>query len=141
MVAVIASHPLPMPQPRIDEAGHPVDGTTRTASPQQRAAGDRSAWLGSRARALVAVAFVLGLIASLPGFLAWLSSPPATVVAPAGAVAGDPLTHVVRPGDTIWSIAEDHAPGVDVRPLVDAMVDLNGGSSLQVGQVLLIPTG
>jgi hypothetical protein len=48
--------------------------------------------------------------------------------------------YVVQPGDTLWSIARQVAPGRDPRPVVDALVeanDLHGG--LQAGQELTVP--
>jgi Tfp pilus assembly protein FimV len=47
--------------------------------------------------------------------------------------------YVVQPGDTLWSIARRLQPEGDVRPLVDQLVDLNGGTDLEVGQRLPIP--
>lgn len=47
--------------------------------------------------------------------------------------------YVVQPGDTLWSIARRLQPDGDVRPLVDQLVDLNGGTDLAVGQRLPIP--
>jgi hypothetical protein len=50
------------------------------------------------------------------------------------------VTHVVQPGDTLWSIARRVAPGQDPRPVVDGLIeanDLRGG--LQTGQELSIP--
>ena len=50
------------------------------------------------------------------------------------------VTHVVEPGDTLWSIARRVAPGQDPRPVVDGLIaanDLRGG--LQAGQELSIP--
>jgi LysM repeat protein len=47
---------------------------------------------------------------------------------------------VVVSGDTLWSIAQQVAPGQDPRPVVDGMIevnDLNGG--LQAGQELVVP--
>lgn len=41
---------------------------------------------------------------------------------------------VVRPGDTLWSIAMDLRPEGDVRPLVDELAARAGGGSIQVGQ-------
>jgi hypothetical protein len=45
---------------------------------------------------------------------------------------------VVEPGDTVWSIAAEVAPGADPRPVVDAIVEANGGSSLVAGQRLVL---
>jgi Tfp pilus assembly protein FimV len=50
------------------------------------------------------------------------------------------VTYVVVTGDTLWSIAQQVAPGQDPRPVVDEMIeanDLHGG--LQAGQELVIP--
>jgi Tfp pilus assembly protein FimV len=48
--------------------------------------------------------------------------------------------YVVQPGDTMWSIAAV-APHGDASQseYVERLVDLNGGSSLAVGQLLLLP--
>lgn len=53
-------------------------------------------------------------------------------------------TYVVRPGDTVWRIAERLAdPGTDLRPLVDGIVEANrvDPGSLMAGQTLVIPAG
>jgi hypothetical protein len=48
---------------------------------------------------------------------------------------------VVRPGDTLWSIAVGVAPEEDPRAVVDALVEVNGldGVGLVPGQVLQLP--
>ncbi|HEX2293946.1 MAG TPA: LysM peptidoglycan-binding domain-containing protein [Actinomycetota bacterium] len=49
----------------------------------------------------------------------------------------------VRPGDTLWGIAEAHAPaGVDVRAYVDTLIELNGlEGPLQAGTRLRLVRG
>lgn len=51
--------------------------------------------------------------------------------------------YVVRPGDTLWSIAERAAPGHDPRAVVDAIAEANGvdASSLVPGRTLVVPAG
>jgi Tfp pilus assembly protein FimV len=49
-------------------------------------------------------------------------------------------TYVVKPGDTLWSIASAIAPNSDPRPVVDALRAANGGPDIQVGQRLTIRT-
>ena len=66
---------------------------------------------------------------------------PVTVHAPlaygsSGTPVPDAAVYVVQPGDTVWSIARELAPGGDVRGMVDRIVGLNGGAALQVGQHL-----
>ena len=77
--------------------------------------------------ALVLAALVLAGLTSLQAGDAGFDGEPAATV-----------TYVVEPGDTVWSIAEALAPGADPRPLVDAIVDANGGARLDVGQRLVL---
>ena len=51
-------------------------------------------------------------------------------------------TVTVLPGDTLWSIAADAAPGVDPREVIDDIKSLNNLSSgmIQVGASIAIPT-
>ncbi|MFM8846941.1 MAG: LysM peptidoglycan-binding domain-containing protein, partial [Actinomycetota bacterium] len=46
--------------------------------------------------------------------------------------------YVVRPGDTLWSIASSLTDG-DISSFVDDLVAANGGASIDVGQRLVIP--
>ena len=48
-------------------------------------------------------------------------------------------TYVAHPGDTMWSIAATHHGDVGQADYVDALVELNGGAALQVGQVVVLP--
>ncbi|HMC39072.1 MAG TPA: LysM domain-containing protein [Acidimicrobiales bacterium] len=64
-----------------------------------------------------------------------------------GAAAGSGLVpagareYVVRPGDTLWSIAAALSPGRDERPLVDRLAGQVGGTDLYPGEVIPIPVG
>jgi len=53
--------------------------------------------------------------------------------------SGAATTVVVRPGDTLWSIATRLAPGDDPRPLVDELVDARGGVALEPGERVVVP--
>ncbi|MEL6985265.1 MAG: LysM peptidoglycan-binding domain-containing protein [Actinomycetota bacterium] len=46
---------------------------------------------------------------------------------------------VAGPGDTLWSIASSLSPDGDPRPVVVALIEANGGESLQIGQQIVIP--
>jgi len=45
-------------------------------------------------------------------------------------------TEVVRPGDSLWSVAERLAPGEDPRPIVDALTQARHGAPLLPGETL-----
>lgn len=47
--------------------------------------------------------------------------------------------HVVRPGDSLWSIAERLEPGRDPRPVVDALAAARGSGPLVPGEVIVRP--
>ena len=46
--------------------------------------------------------------------------------------------YVVQPGDTLWSIASSLTSG-SIRGYVADLVSLNGGASIDVGQILVLP--
>jgi hypothetical protein len=48
------------------------------------------------------------------------------------------LSVLVQPGDTVWSIADSLAGDGDVRPIVDAITEANGGADLIAGQRLIL---
>jgi len=84
------------------------------------------------ALALVGMASLFGAGAAAPG-------PAPTAIDGAGAVATAPGASaatevVVRPGDTLWSIASALRPDGDVRPVVDALAQRAGGADLVPGQ-------
>ena len=56
----------------------------------------------------------------------------APVSTPAAPAASE--VYIVRPGDTVWSIASSLQPDGDVRALVDQLTERAGGSGLQAGQ-------
>lgn len=62
---------------------------------------------------------------------------------PASAAASQPArvpaTVTARPGDTLWSIAAERRGDVPIGRYVDRLVDLNGGPSIQAGQVIVLP--
>jgi len=95
-----------------------------------------------RRRLVVAVA--LGLLASalslLGGELAGRIT--GTPGIPVVGASVEPTSHIVQPGDTLWSIARAIGPeGVDVRSTVDRLVEANGGPLLRVGQRIVLPAG
>jgi nucleoid-associated protein YgaU len=61
--------------------------------------------------------------------------------APVAIVRAGATQYVVRPGDTLWSIAARLQPGRDERPLVDEMARQVGGAFLYPGEVIAVPVG
>ena len=99
-----------------------------------------------RRRPVMAMLMVVGLllvggpvvdtVASLAG-----GSAPAETSPSGRATVIEGRAHVVQPGETYWSIAEAVGGGGegDIRALVDALEDANGGRSLQAGDRLAVP--
>lgn len=47
---------------------------------------------------------------------------------------------VIGPGDTLYSIAAEHAPTASPAAVVDQLVELNGGTSdVELGDVIVLP--
>lgn len=118
-----------------DEAD--VDENPVTAAPTLTLVPSRPRYGVRRAAALV-LALVVGATAwSVAG---WLEGSP-VVVDRVGADLTDDArpTITVEPGDTLWSIAASLDPDGDIRAVVDRLAELNGGSSLTVGQRLVLP--
>lgn len=126
MVAAVSQNPKIIPA----RAYGSTWGSTRTYRRRRVAAAGLAVTVLATARA------ALGLLGgdTLPA-----SGPPVPV-----AEVGVPqatATHVVRPGDTLWSLATRIDPEADPRPLVDTLVAANGGSTLYVGQRIELPLG
>jgi len=129
-----------------------IDFTTSVPSPA-RAAGTaarlatRSVAAGrsTRLRLTVRGRRVLAVLAALPAVIALsaavLGGGAALASRDAGAPAGSFTTVTVSSGESLWSIAEEIAPGHDPRDVVDDIVRLNALDSVvvQAGQSLAIP--
>ena len=79
---------------------------------------------------LVAVASV-GLMAGLGGSSA--------VASDAATSAGAPVAMVAEAGDTLWSIAAEHRGTVGHDRYLDTLIRKNGGTDIQVGQIVWLP--
>ena len=118
--------------PRTARPGRPAL-PVRVARPARAAAAPVR--LTRRGR-LVVLVLLLGL-----GFgLLVVAMAPATATSDGGStVVAERVT--VRPGDTLWAIAERARPGTDPRATIARIKDMNGLTSgaAQAGQVLLVP--
>ncbi len=86
-------------------------------------------------------AWLAGAVASeFAGTSVQASAPAATVVPSSSSGATDGASrHVARPGDTLWSIADRYRGGVDRERFIDALVELNGSTSITIGQAVRLP--
>jgi LysM domain len=83
----------------------------------------------------IAVVETVGALVDLGGRPAAASEIPA----PGSGQPAAPRLHVAAPGDTLWSIAEQYRGEVSRDRFVDALIDLNGGTGIQVGQPVRLP--
>ena len=62
---------------------------------------------------------------------------------PPGAARQGLVQVVVRPGQSLWSVAESADPDQDTRAVIQQIVDLNGlsGDLVSAGQQLWVPRG
>lgn len=88
---------------------------------------------------LLAIAAVLVMVQLIQAGIG--GGPLATTGAAAGSglIPAGATEYVVRPGDTLWSIAAALAPGRDERPLVDELAQQLGGTSLYPGEQISLP--
>ena len=100
-----------------------------------RAADRRPPSVAVRRRQAVWALVVLAALGSLLGVgsLAGAGQAPAD---PAAAVPVASTTHVVQPGETLWSLARRLQPEGDVRPLVARLRAAHGGGPLVPGERL-----
>ncbi len=55
------------------------------------------------------------------------------------AETGHPVTYTVRPGDTLWTIAERVDPSADPRPLVARLAAQTGSDNVVPGERIVLP--
>jgi Tfp pilus assembly protein FimV len=92
--------------------------------------------------ALVVVLLVAGVAIAgsvLVGALVDVGGRPAAASVGPAAELPSVRIHVAQPGDTLWSIADRYRGDVDRGRFVDALVDANGGTVIQIGQAVRLP--
>ena len=95
-----------------------------------------------RRRRVGALVFsVAALVFSVAALFGAVRAVAAFGAGPASGIERRPTIHIVQPGETLWSVAQSLRPTGDVRGLVRQLEKLNGGSSLAVGQRLVLPDG
>jgi LysM domain len=128
-----ADGPVARPGPARGQAARPQPARGQPATVPLR--------LTRRGRVVVAVAAAL-LLAALSLVIA--ASAQATNHPPSSRGAQQNLIQVtVRPGQSLWSVAENADPGADTRAVIQQIVELNGltGDLVTAGQRLWVPRG
>jgi hypothetical protein len=109
---------------------------TAVAAGGSQAATRATYWRRRIAVVAIVVALVLVMAqagAALGGSLATPERRPASESSPARTTARNT---VVRPGDSLWSVAARLVPGSDPRPVVDALAAARHGTVLQPGETI-----
>lgn len=92
-------------------------------------------------RRLVAVLVLLAALAVAAtvgaGLLTGFGGDPAS--ASGAGSATTPRTHLVQPGDTLWEIAAEHHGRVGLVTYLEALIDDNGGPSIEPGELIRLP--
>ncbi len=133
MVAISTAHPG-------DRHSRPPARRLEVVHPGYRGGGlPRSTY---RRRRLVAGLVVAGLLLAAWAALGALGGALTASGRSAPALGSRASTTVVEvaPGDTLWTIARRIQPSGDVRPLVDRLAAAHGGTVLQVGERLVVPS-
>jgi Tfp pilus assembly protein FimV len=119
---------------------NPLHSPAITLSPRSAYRHQPSAATYRRRRAVVgttlAVLVAVGSVAA-HDVLAGSGGVPASAAESQPAHARERI--VVQPGDTLWSIASAHHGHISMTRYVDALVDLNGGATIQVAQEIVLP--
>ena len=93
-----------------------------------------------RRRRVLLGTLAAGLLAALA--LPWSGSG-GSLATPGPALAGEPVAHhspyVVRPGDTLWSIAVRLDPSGDPRPVTAQLAAQVGSDTVVPGERLVLP--
>ena len=130
--------PASSPEPPSDQAIRPRPASPRPASPQPASAPLRLTRHG-RVVVAVATALVLAALSLVIATSAQATNHP--VPAPG---TQQSLTQVsVRPGQSLWSVAEAADPGADTRVVIQQIIELNAltGNVVFTGQRLWVPRG
>ncbi len=94
-------------------------------------------------RGRVVAAAVAALLVALVSLLAAGAAQATNHALPSGAARQNLIQVVVRPGQSLWSVAESADPDQDTRAVIQQIVDLNSlsGDVVFAGQQLWVPRG
>ena len=123
-------------------AGRPVAGRPAAAA---RPGARTPIKLTRRGRVVVGllIGLAVAAVALLIGFAVAGPAQASSHVGPRVPASDSVSRVVVRAGQTLWGIAAKADPSADPRAIIGEIIDLNSlnGTTIQVGQVLLVPKG
>jgi LysM domain-containing protein len=135
--------PLGTVAPRLAAAPRDPGTARRRVAPAAAARDTPGVPLRLTRRGRLAVAVAAALLVTVISLLA-AGAAQATNHGPASGAARHRLVQVVvRPGQSLWSVAEKAAPGQDTRAVIQQIIDLNSlnGDTVFAGQQLWVPRG
>lgn len=148
IVALRSKTPYPKRRPEgvaaaVAAGGRPVLSVVGPAAGRSDKAARTPIKLTRRGRVVVGV--LIGLAVAAVAIAIWFAvagqAQASSQVGPRVPAGNSVSRVVVRPGDTLWAIAAQANPAADPRAVIPEIIDLNSlsGTSLQVGQILLVP--
>ena len=89
----------------------------------------------------VALALTIGAVSMTLAGVAQATGHPGSSAAPGNAPGNGVVKVVVRPGQSLWSVAEAYDPNADTRAVIGDILQMNSLNSTQVqpGQALWVP--
>jgi LysM domain len=148
-LAVAPRHPVTAPRHPAAAPCHPATAPRHPATAARRVAPGGTPRdtpgvpLRLTRRGRVVVAVVAALLVTVISLLA-TGAAQATNHGPSSGAARHGLVQVVvRPGQSLWSVAEKAAPDRDTRAVIQQIIDLNSlnGDTVSAGQHLWVPRG
>jgi len=131
-------------RPRHGTASRPARDPRRALSPVSASRGDApDVALRLTRRGRVVVAAIAALLVTVVSLLAAGAAQATNHALPPGAARQNLVQVVVRPGQSLWSVAEGADPDQDTRAVIQQIVDLNAlsGDIVFAGQQLWVPRG
>jgi hypothetical protein len=134
------------PSPDATEPGlvaRPPAARPGTARPQPAAGQTATAPLRLTRRGRVVVAIAAALLLAALSLVIAASAQATNHPAPSAAAQRNLAQVIVRPGQSLWSVAENADPNADTRVVIQQIVELNGltWDTVFSGQHLWVPRG
>jgi LysM domain len=131
------------PQPPRSQPARRQPPRSQAARPHAARPQSASAPLRPTRRGRVVVAVAAALLLAVLSLVIAASAQATSHPAPSGAAQRNLAQVTVRPGQSLWSVAENADPDADTRVVVQQIIELNGltGSVVFAGQRLWVPRG